>query len=399
MFKGKKVYISIAILLLLIIIGISIYWSYVAPKLRLFKDGRRAENFRSMQKIFPAKVIHRSNNPYILKENLRDLDVSYEFEGKQHKMSEMLERSKTTGILVVKNDTIVYEKYFQGNTKLDKNTSWSVAKSFISALVGIAIAEGHISNINDPITKYMPELEQSGYRNVPIKHILQMSSGVKFSEKYDDPKSDIFQVIPNLFFYMRSMKDLARSFPSEGASGQKFHYISLDTQILGMLIARVTGQTVSSYLQQKLWNPLGAESDAFWSTDNYNVELSFCCLNATLRDYAKFGLLYLHDGYFNGKQIVPKSWVKESIAPDSHHLQVGATDEKEYGKWGYQYQWWIPTGSHGDYSAVGILGQYIYIDPKNNVVIVKTSSGSLSSTAKDDDEAIALFRSIIKELN
>ena len=390
-------------LLLLVLVSASIVcasllsaWQlYLEPKLSLFDPNKRAENFHHMGKIFPNKRIRSSATPYSLKENLRSLDIFYEFKGQYYAMRKLLKKTDTTGILVLKNDTIVYEKYFQGNSALDKNTSWSLAKSFISALVGIAIADGYIDSVNDPITKYLPELAESGYRNVPIKHILQMSSGVKFDENYDDPASDINNLLPQLFLYMQPIKKVVLNFPSAYPSGTRFHYISLDTQILGLLIERVTGQSISSYFQTKLWQPLGAESDAFWLTDNYNTELTFCGLNATLRDYAKFGLLYLHEGYFNGKQIIPKVWVKESVHPDRPYLQVGATSE-EYGKWGYQYQWWIPTGSNGDYSAVGVYGQYIYINQKENLVIVKTSSGITKS--KDDDEVIALFRAIAKEL-
>ncbi len=396
--KGKKFMLFIFVFLLLSVVGICAYRFYFFPKLTIWDDDKRAENFRSMDKIFPSKWIHRSSKPHQLNENYQKLEISYLFDERNRQMTEMLERSGTTGILVVKNDTIVYEQYFQGNTQNAKNNSWSVAKSFVSALVGIAIADGYISSVNDPITKYLPELAQTGYRDVPIKHILQMSSGVKFSEDYLDNSSDINNLLPQIFLQMRPIKKVALDFPSESPSGKKFHYISLDTQILGMLIERATGKSVSAYLQTKLWEPLGAESEAFWSTDNYNTELSFCCLNATLRDYAKFGLLYLHNGYYNGKQILPANWIEESIVPDSPHLQVGATDAKDYGRWGYQYQWWIPTGSTGDYLAVGIWGQYIYINPQKNVVIVKTSTGSWTMATKDDDEAVAMFRAISQKL-
>jgi CubicO group peptidase (beta-lactamase class C family) len=241
----------------------------------------------------------------------------------------------------------------------------------------------------------MPELLQSGYNNVPIKHILQMSSGVKFSEDYDDTSSDINNLLPQLFLKMRPIKNVIADFPSENSSGKRFHYTSLDTQVLGILLERVTKSSVAEYFERKIWQPLGAESKASWLTDNHGTELTFCCLNATLRDYAKFGLLYMNNGYFNGSQIIPRNWVKESTIPDRNHLQVGATSEK-YGRWGYQYQWWVPSGSDGDYSAVGIWGQYIYVNPKEKVVIVKTSAGK--TTPEDDDEVIALFRSITRRV-
>jgi CubicO group peptidase (beta-lactamase class C family) len=374
---------------------LSTWQFYLYPKVSLFDPDKRSKNFRNMENIFPSKLIKSSDIPYHLTKEVRDLDVFYKFNNKHYKMSELLERTETNGIIVVKDNKIVYEKYFQGNTHLDKNTSWSLAKSFTSALVGIAIADGYINSINDPVTKYIPELKQSGYRNVPIKHILQMSSGVKFSENYDEPSSDINELLPKLFLQMKSIKQVVRDFPSERRSGKSFHYMSLDAQILGLLVERATGQSISKYFEAKLWKPLGAESDAFWLTDNHKIELTFCCVNATLRDYAKFGLLYLNNGHFNGRQIVPQKWVKESITPDSPYLKAGVTSE-EYGRWGYQYQWWVPTGSKGDYSAVGVWGQYIYINPQANLVIVKTSSGV--TTPKGDDEVIALFRAIAKQL-
>ncbi|MFM6321437.1 MAG: serine hydrolase domain-containing protein [Microcystis panniformis] len=386
--------ISFLFLLFFACLSLFFVWNiYFYPKLSLFESGKRARNFREMRKIFPSQPIKASNSPYFFKEDLHNLDVTYEFRGHKNKMSEFLEKTETTGILVIKDEKIFYEKYFQGNSNLDKNTSWSVAKSFTSALVGIAISEGYITSVDDKITKYLPELINSGYQNVSIKQVLQMSSGVKFSEDYDNDSSDISKLLPQLFLYMQPIKKVVLNFPSEYTPGTRFHYISLDTQILGLLIERATGQKFASYFETKLWQPLGAESDAFWLTDNHHTELTFCCLNATLRDYAKFGLLYLNQGYFNGRQIVPESWIKESIVPDSPHLQAGATSE-EYGKWGYQYQWWIPTDSNGDYSAVGVWGQYIYVAPKEKVVIVKTSSGL--TKPQDDDEAVALFRAIAR---
>jgi Beta-lactamase len=175
---------------------------YLYPKLSLFNFEKRAKKFRNMQSIFPSKQIKSSVKPYFLKENIRTLNISYEFQGRSYVMEELLRKTETTGILVIKNNSIVFEKYFQGNSTSDKNTSWSMAKSFTSALIGIAIMEGYINNVNDPITKYLPELAQSGYQNVPIKYILQMSSGVRFSENYDDDSSDI----NNLSIYAASQK-------------------------------------------------------------------------------------------------------------------------------------------------------------------------------------------------
>lgn len=350
-----------------------------------------------MDKAFPYKLIQRSTFPYRFEKNLRTLDVFYEFNGKRGKISDLLEQTGTTGILIIKDDVIVYEKYFQDNLKTDQNTSWSMAKTFISALIGMSIQDGYIDSSNDPITKYVPELAQSGYNNVPIKHILQMSSGVKFSEDPEDRHSDINNLFPTLFIYMKPVENIVLNFQSERASGEHFNYISLDAQVLELLLRRVTRKDISTYFEERLWQPIGAESDAFWLTDNHGTELTFCCFNATLRDYAKFGMLYLNGGYFNGQQILPEAWVKESVVPDSPHLMVGVTG-KEYDDWGYQYQWWIPTGSDGDYTATGVWGQFIYINPSANMVIVRTSVGKGAEDVENDDEIIALFRAIAREI-
>ena len=374
--------------------GLGLWRVYLYPKQHLFEKEKIAENFRSMESIFPSKPIAKSSIPYKLRENMRELNVSYKFGGKSHQMSEMLDRTSTTGILVVKNDVIVYENYFRGNSANARNTSWSMAKSFISGLVGIAIAEGKISSVNDPITKYVPELIDSGYNNVPIKHVLQMSSGVRFNEGYSNPKSDINQLMSKLFLHLRPMDRVIADFPSEFASGKKFQYMSLDSHVLGLLLRRATGKSITDYFQEKLWQPLGAESDASWLTDLYGTEITFCGLNATLRDYAKFGLLYLHEGKLNGKQILSEQWVKESITPDRPDLQANATDAKEYAGFGYQYQWWIPPDTNGDFVAMGHRGQFIYVSPKHQVVIVKTSAAEKSLTSEIRLETIALFRAI-----
>ncbi|MDJ0552920.1 MAG: serine hydrolase [Microcoleaceae cyanobacterium MO_207.B10] len=382
----------------LIIICLIILRFYLAPKITMFDDDKRVKNFRSMDKVFPSKVIHRPVKPYNFQENLRDLNISYNFQDETRRMADFLQRTGNTGFLIVKNDIIVYEKYSLGYKKSDKKTSWSVAKGFISALIGIAVNEGYIESINDPITKYMPELKVSGYNNVPIKHILQMSSGINFSEAYEDKSSDINELLYKLFLYMRPMEKVILNYSAKRASGEYFEYVSLNTQILGLLLRRVTGEDIVSYLEKKLWQPMGAESDAYWLTDMYGTEVTFCGMNCTLRDYAKFGLVYLHNGYFNGKQIIPKSWVKESIIPDSSYLQPGATDEM-YFRWGYQYHWWIPEGSNGDYCATGAWGQYIYINPEKNFVGVKTGSSNSILRSIDDLETVVLFRAIANELD
>jgi CubicO group peptidase (beta-lactamase class C family) len=392
-------YLKIALIffLPLLAIGLVIWHYYLEPKLTMFDEDRRVENFRNMQKLFPNKPILASSQPYQFKENLMPVNVSYSFLGEVRQMWKFLERISTTGLLVIKDDVIVCEKYFLGNTKTSKSTSWSVAKSFTSALMGIAINEGCIDSVNDPITKYVPELGNSAYNNVPIKHILQMSSGVNFNENYGDKNADINKLLDQLYLYGLPADRVILNFPSQKPSGEFLEYVSINTQILSLLLKRVTKKDIASNIQEKIWQPMGAEYDAYWLTDLYGNEVTFCGLNATLRDYAKFGLLYLHGGKFNNKQIIPEPWVKESTIPDRPYLQPGATGENNY-YWGYQYHWWVPVGSQGDYCAAGAWGQYIYINPEKNLVIAKSGAGNSVSRSQDDDETIILFRAIAEEL-
>jgi len=306
-----------------------------------------------------------------------------------------LDETITTNFLVVKEDTIVYERYFRGNTKDSKATSMSVAKSFTSALVGLCVADGLIASIDDPITKYVDFLKGSGYDGVPIKHILQMSSGIKFSEEYEEPNSDFFKMLGAIAMG-ESIKDYAKSLPSARPSGQTFYYASIDTNILGFLVEAVAHKTAAQLLDERLWGPLGMESDAYWNLDNTGDVLAFMGLNITARDYAKFGRLYLNKGNWNGKQIIPAQWVADSVKPDKPYLAL-----KDY-YWpgfdiGYQYQWWVPAGNEGEFTAIGVWGQYVYVNPAQKLIVVKNSVDPGFDTR--DMETVAAFRAIGKYLS
>lgn len=393
------IYLQFALIFILPLFGIClIIWHfYLEPKLTMFDEERRVENFRNMKKLFPSQPILASSQPYHFQENLIPLNVSYSFLGETRQMWQFLERIATTGLLIIKDDVIVCEKYFLDNDKSTKSTSWSVAKVFTSALIGIAINEGYIDSVNDPITKYLPELGKSAYNNVPIKHILQMSSGVNFSEDYGDKNADINKFLNQLYLSFLPIDKVILNFPAQKPSGECLEYVSINTQILSFLLKRVTRRHLVTSFEEKIWQPMGAENDAYWLTDLYGNEVTFCGMNASLRDYAKFGLLYLHGGKFNGQQIIPESWVKESTIPDRPYLKPGATGEKN-ADWGYQYHWWVPVGSQGDYCASGAWGQYIYINPEKNLVIAKSGAGNSISRTIDDDETIALFRAIAEQL-
>ena len=269
-----------------------------------------------------------------------------------------LENNKTVAFLIIKNDTLQYEKYFKGYEKESIVPSFSMAKSITSILIGCAIDEGLIKSVDEPITNYIPELSKNGLDKVTIKHLLQMTSGIKFNESYINPFGDAAS-----FYYGLNLRKQIQKMKLKSEPGKKFEYVSGNTQLLGLVLERaLKNKTITSYLQEKLWTPLGMEFDASWSIDRKKngLEKTFCCLNARARDYAKIGRLYKNKGNWDGKQIVSQKWVEESTKLDS-------TDgSAKY----YQYQWWLPTPNK-DFMAAGILGQYIYVNPSKDLIIVR----------------------------
>lgn len=314
--------------------------------------------------------------------------------------------TKTTAFLVIRNDSILYERYWHKFSQSRQHTSFSIAKSFTSALTGIAIQEGFIKSVHDPVTTYIPELrEVEGYWNeLTVEHLLNMRSGISFDEEdYVRPFSDI----ASLYNSKNVLKNITKAKFVCKPNTCKY-YSSLDTQILGLIIERATKVGLYDYLETKIWKPLGMEYEASWSLDskkNQNTK-AFCCIQATARDFAKFGRLYLNGGNWNGTQIIDEEWVNHSVIPD------GANNC-------YQYQWysgnnwamrylneegkydvkifqdslsaakeirhesqfvsrafrdpnkWLIKNCGPDFYALGIFGQEIYVQPEKNIIFVR----------------------------
>ena len=390
-----------AILLLIVVLSI-----FILPKaLRvhkvktLYDKDKIIYNFVNMDKIFPSRNIRASENPQPIKRNIQSLPTTFMFEDEEKSIQEYLDYFWSDGMIVIHKDEIVYENYWLGNAESKKHISWSVAKSFISALVGIALEEGLIDSLEDPITKYLEDFKDTGYEDVSIKDILQMSTGVLFNEDYADYDSDINR-FGRAIATGTSMRDFSRTLTREKEPGTYMHYVSINTQVLGFLLQKVTNKTISEYLHEKIWNPLGMEDSAYFILDDVGDELALGGLNATLRDYAKFGLLYLHKGKWNDKQILSKQWVENSHKTDEEHLMPGIR-ETSSNPWGYGYQWWVPGVPDTDYTASGVYNQYIYIDPLSEIVIAKTSSNYkyTSELQMSKDMHMAMFRAIAQHIN
>lgn len=376
------------------------FWGYnYYQKIKPFQEFSNPENllvnFRSAAETFPSYTLKASNTalPFSRRDDIT-LPETYSYNGETRSLADLLERTYTTGFLVAVDDTILSESYFLGERESDRHIMFSVSKSVVSAALGIALNEGKFDSIEDPITKYLPELNGSGYEGVRIKDILQMSSGVYFNEDYNDPFSDVNQMGLTIATG-GSLNSFATGLERQWEPGTYNNYVSVDTHVLGMLLVKQTGMSVSDYVAEKIWRPMGAEFDGKWLTDGVGMEMAMGGFNMALRDMARVGRLYLNLGELNGKRIVPAQWVTASITPDAPHLMPGA--ENSSNTFGYGYQWWIPEEPHGDFYAAGIYYQYIYIDPTTGVIVAKTSADKKFTDPNEPRkkaEQVAAFQAI-----
>ena len=366
----------------------------------LFTGEEQYQNLNRVYEIFPTSKLSHSSKPLVFKKGAPlELPSNFIFEDKVVKVDEYLSRTDTSALLILKDGKISYENYWLTGGKNVQWISMSVAKSFISALIGIAIDQGHIKSLEDEVTDYVPQLKNSAYDNVRIKDILQMSSGASWNEDYSDPNSDINRSA-KILAIGGSLDEFTASLKNELKPGSFNRYNSTDTQVLGMLLREATGSSITQYMQKMLWSPIGAEDNAYWLTDSENMEVAYGGLNATARDYAKIGELYRLEGNINGKQIVPSSWVRASVKPDAPHLMPGDNPLSDFPL-GYGYQWWVPDSS-GDFSAIGVYNQFIYVSPKNNMVVVKLSANRIYGTSEEvstlsEFEAISFLKAVTNQ--
>ena len=273
-------------------------------------------------------------------------------------LDQILERNDTVAFLVIRRDTLLLERYYHGHADTSLSLSFSMAKSLISILVGCAIDDGYIESVSQPVTDYVPELRANGFDEVTLRHLLQMTSGMDYAED-ENPFG-----LQARFYYGDDLEEMLLDLKLRHTPGKYFEYKSGDNQLLSLVLSRaLRSMTITEYTQARIWEPLGMEYDGLWSIDHEpgGLEKTFCCLAARARDYAKLGRLYLKDGNWNGEQIVSSDWVRESTRLD---ISEGSSAE-------YQYQWWLPDAYGTDFMAVGLLGQYVYVSPEHEVILVR----------------------------
>lgn len=349
----------------------------------LFEEDRILRNFSNMRALFRTVPVLRGDGPVSDLPKGAPMDLPPQ-------AAQWIDDRAVTSLLVLHEGRIVHGRYHLGTNPEDRRISWSMAKSFLSALFGVIEAEGAIGSLDDPVTDYVPRLAGTAYDGVTIRHVLQMTSGVAFDEDYLDRNSDINRM-GRVLALGGTMDGFAANLMERAAPpGERWQYVSMDTHVLGMVLRAATGRDLPSLLSEKIIAPLGLERDPYYITDGEGVAFALGGLNLTTRDYARFGLMFAQGGAYDGRQIVPQAWVRRSTSPSAPTPQ---------GALRYGYQWWIPKdGPDGVFMARGIYGQYIYIDPERDVVIVTTGADRAFRQQGVHDSNIAIFRSIAAAL-
>lgn len=353
--------------------------------------------FQHMDQMFATRTVPAGSETWELSENPISLEGSYTILGETYDLEGALEQTRTNALVVLKDGELVYERYRNGSGPTTRFLTFSVAKSYTSTLIGLALQDGLIENLDDPVTKYLPEMEGTGYDGPSVRDLLRMRSGVDWEERYEfGSDTQLTKVHDNaLVAYNYRWCDYAANESVKGATApdERFNYATLDTSVLGCIVERVTGRTGAEYMAEKLWQPMGAESDAYWimdGPDDIGREFYGAGLAVTARDHARFGQMFLQGGMANGTRVLPEAWVTEATVPDAGYSPI-----EEGSPLGYQYQWWTEADSDV-YMAMGLFHQFIRVDPSNKIVIVKTSY--TEAPIGNDAENAELFAQITAKL-
>ena len=351
------------------------------------EDRCRVGAFSHFDSLFPARTIAASKEPSRLRRAPREPVIRYTFAGEERTLDDYLDRRPITGFLIAKGDTILVERYQYGRNDAHRLTSFSMAKTIVGLLIGIAIEEGAIASIDHLAEAYVPGLKGTEYGRTPIRALLQMRSGVFFREDYADTASDIY-TLARLTLEQDPGGSLAavKQFDWRRAAPGEFHsYASADTVVLGLVLAAATRRTVSDYASEKLWQPLGTEAGASWIIDATGQEVTFAYVNAVLRDWARLGLMLAHHGTWSGRSIVRSDWLMASLANPS---ETGSALSK------YGYHIWL-SADLKRFFLWGLRGQYVLADPETKLVLVQTA---LSSDDFLDLELSALWTAVRAQL-
>ncbi|MEM6709381.1 MAG: serine hydrolase domain-containing protein [Pseudomonadota bacterium] len=378
--------------------ALAMRWRRLRYQRSLFTGARQETHFVQQDRYYPVNRMDPGTQVVRLRPaDPQTLPTGFEYGGAERQTQAFLDQSDTAALLVLHRGRTVHESYALTG---GPDVAWlthSVSKTVVGTAVGLAVGDGLVPDLEAPISRYVPLLERGGYRAVPVRSVLQMSSGIRWTEDYSDPASDLNQFGRTLFSGA-SYDDFVAARVAERPPDTRHNYTGMDAQALTMLVRAVTGTSLAQYLSERLWRPLGMQDPAYWTTDDRGVELGLGGLCASARDLAKLGELYRAGGQWQGQTLLDPGWIKQATTVQAPHLRRGPRDESRYTM-GYGYQWWLPDGDDQDYTAIGIYNQFVYVNPAAEIVIVKLSAhrdyaNPAAEEAYLELPTIALFRQI-----
>lgn len=344
--------------------------------------------------IVPFHKVAKGASTYPLRRAASEPEFRYKGFVAQGTVEDFLAKTRATGLLVMQGDTILVERYQYERKPEHRFTSMSMAKTVVAMLIGISLQEGLIKSIDDKAEQYVPELKGHPYGETSLRHLLTMSSGVKFVEVYNG-QDDVSRLGRGTLFQQGpgGAASVALFRVRERPAGEKFHYSSAETYVLGLVLRAAVGKSLADYLSEKIWQPMGAEADATWLVDKSGQELSFVGINATLRDWGRLGLLLAHDGALGGTQIIPAAWVRAATIPDADHLKFGIAGPRH----GYGYQTWLLPGNRRAFALLGFRGQAVMVDPTTKTVVVHTGAHWGAGDPARSDQ-FQLFYAVVRQI-
>jgi CubicO group peptidase (beta-lactamase class C family) len=357
------------------------------PNLLFWSAEQQTRWYPAMETVYQTRPIPAENRVHALPLASGRIDPTFTHAGRAWTVDQYMEAYRVSGLLVLQDGQVLLEKYGLGRGAKDRWTSFSVAKSVTAILVGAAIQDGYIKSLQTPVTDILPELKGSAYDGVSVRQLLMMSSGVRWSEDYSDPNSDVAKGPSEGVTLAEGKPGLnpvvayMRTLPRAHAPGTVFNYNTGETDLVGILLARAVGKGLAEYASEKIWKPYGMEAEGLWVTDPGGLERGGCCMSMTLRDYGRIGQFVLDDGVIDGRPVLPPGWAREATSK-----------QIENGQAGYGYFWWMQP--NGAYQATGIFGQSITTFRQDRIIIVVNSAWPRSGGPDLRDGRTALINAL-----
>lgn len=361
------------------------------------------ENYRNAYQHFPSREIAAAAKPFALTAGQPLGQVNYSYDGKEHSLDDFLQSTRSNAFLVLQDGQIRQEQYFNGASPQSHFLVNSMTKSMVGLLVGVAVEQGKIASLDDPISRYLPELADSAYGSATVRQVLDMTTALQFAGQNPEAAGrgrDIEAAAGKSFGCNQSIRlhPTTALSSKDGQHGERFAYINTNTQVLGMLLERVTGTSLAQFMESNLWSRIGTESSAYWLLDQTDkskaIEHAWVGFNARLRDLGRMGLMLAHGGEWQGQQLISKAWLNEIMHPAEPFLQQLPARPL----FGYSHQWWIPVGGEGEFMGIGFGGQYLYVNQPKQLVVVQLTSNPVYDPKKTSEETLAAFRAIANKI-